>query len=105
MIDEKYNLIDGPFVLSCIHCDNGDGIGSRHEAAGLGWDYLQADNGGLSWTWLGLCPSCVNEGVELPDGCFDEAVRENGLVVACCCLAGAGLAVLTIVGIYLGVIG
>ncbi len=39
------------------------------------------------------------------DGCFDESARESGLVVACSCMAGAVLAVLTMLGMFLGVIG
>lgn len=53
-----HETVTGPFVLSCVGCDAGDGIDSKKQALKAGWTGIQPDPGGLSWTWLGECPEC-----------------------------------------------
>ena len=46
------------FSLSCTTCDAGTEVKTRGEAEAAGWSQLLCDPGGISWTWLGLCPEC-----------------------------------------------
>lgn len=47
-----------PEVVSCAGgCDAS--VDSLAEAVKEGWDRLTHNPSGLSWSWLGVCPSCL----------------------------------------------
>lgn len=65
--EEIHRLLDTPAVpqkssqrvaesLSCAECDAT--ADSLSDALQNGWTRLQADLSGLSWNYLGICPSC-----------------------------------------------
>ena len=67
-----------PFILSCIHCDAGDGIETAGQARYRGWRMVSedtdhtSDHDDMPWTWLGLCPDCQKDDEE-----HDAAERER----------------------------
>ena len=50
-----------PFSLCCQYCDAGSNTLTEQQAIGEGWIEIEADPGGLSWNFLGVCPDCIDE--------------------------------------------
>ena len=49
---------DLTFSLSCVECDAGMEVVCYDQALAEGWTEIVSDPGGLTWTYLGLCPGC-----------------------------------------------